>query len=69
MFRRMKVLGRMFVLGTVAAADVAAVQTHAQMNPGVASLQALFAARCVGPDVENSIKVRALLSHLILQPN
>lgn len=65
----MKVLGRVFVLGTVAAANVAAVQTHAQMNPSVAGFQALFTALGVGPDVANRIEVHALLSHRILQSN
>jgi hypothetical protein len=63
----MEVLGSVFVLGTVAAADVAAVETHAQMNPSLAALQALLTARSVRPDVSNRIKVRALLSHLMLQ--
>ena len=65
----MEVLGSVLVLGTVAAADVAAVQTHAQMNPSVAGFQTLFTARGVGPDVANRIEVHALLSHRILQPN
>jgi hypothetical protein len=34
----MEVFGRVLVLGAVAAANVAAVETHAQMNPSVASL-------------------------------
>ena len=68
MLRRTEVLGRVSVLGTVAASDVAAVQTHAQMNPSVARFQALFATRGVGTDVTNRIEVRALLSHLVLQP-
>lgn len=65
----MEVLGRVFVLGTVAAADVAAMQTQAQMNLSVPSLQALFTALCVGTDASNCIEVRALLSHLLLQAN
>jgi hypothetical protein len=44
MLRRMEVLGRVFVLGRVAAPDVAAFVTEAQMDPGVSHLQALFAA-------------------------
>ena len=65
----MEVLGSVLVLGTVAAADVAAVQTHAQMNPSVAGFQARFTAWGVGLDVANRIEVRALLRHRMLQPN
>ena len=38
-----KVLGRMLVLGGIAAADVSAVKAETKMNPCVAHLQALFA--------------------------
>ena len=34
---------RMAILGRVAAANMAALQTHAQMHPAVTSLQAIFA--------------------------
>ena len=65
----MEVLGRVSVLGTVAAPDVAAVQTHAQMNPSVTRFQALFTTWGIGPDVANRIEVRALLTHGVLQPD
>lgn len=65
----MEVLGRVFVFGTVTAADMAAVQTHPQMNPRVAGFQALFTTWGVGPDVANRTEVRALLSHRVLQPD
>jgi len=59
----MEVFRCVLVLGTVATADMAAMQAHAQMNPCIAHLQALSTARCVGADVANRIKMRALLSH------
>jgi hypothetical protein len=37
---------RVTVFGRVATADMAAFQAHAQVNPGVAGLQAIFAALC-----------------------
>jgi hypothetical protein len=39
-----EVLGGVLVFGGVAAADVAALHTEAEMHPGVAHFQALFAA-------------------------
>jgi hypothetical protein len=44
----MKMFGGMFVLGGVAATDVAAGHTHPQVNPGVADLYAIFADMLVG---------------------
>ena len=35
---RVEMLGRVLVLRAVAAAHVATVQTHPQVNPGIASL-------------------------------
>src|ERR1700691_5290332 len=40
----MKVLGGVFVLGGIAAADMAALQAQSQVNPRVAGFQTLFAA-------------------------
>src|SRR5262249_48532228 len=42
--RRVKVLGRVLVLGIVAAADVAAGPAKAQMNPGIAHGEAFLTA-------------------------
>jgi hypothetical protein len=39
-----EMLGGVLVLGRVAAADVAALHAQAEVDPGVAHLQALFAA-------------------------
>ena len=49
----MKVLGGVLVLGGVAAADVAADETFPQVNPGIAHLQAFFAALATGLDLAN----------------
>jgi hypothetical protein len=43
-----EVLGGMLVLRGIAATDVSADHAHAEMNPGVAHLQALFANMRVG---------------------
>ena len=40
----MEMLGGVLVLGGIAAADMAAGQAQAQMDPGIASFKALFAA-------------------------
>jgi hypothetical protein len=52
-----KVLGGVFVLGRIAAADVAATQAQAKMDPSIAHLQALFAAVRVGLYVFNLIEM------------
>ncbi len=44
MLRGMKMLCGVLVLGGVAAADMAAAQTQAEMHPAVAHLQTFFAA-------------------------
>ena len=44
MLGAVEVLGGVLVFGGVAAADVAALHAQAEMHPGVAHLQALFAA-------------------------
>jgi hypothetical protein len=59
----MKVLGRVLVLGRIAAAHMAAFQAQAEMNPGVAHLQAFLAAFAAGGDVANLIEVSAGLCH------
>jgi hypothetical protein len=46
----MKMFGGVFVFGGIAAADVAALEAQAQVDPGVAHFQALFAAAGVGLD-------------------
>ena len=60
-FGRMKMFGRVLILGGVAAADVAALQTEAQMDPIVADLHALFAAlRSAWSDIADLIEVGTL---------
>jgi hypothetical protein len=58
MFGPMKVLGSVFVLGRVTAADLAADETFSEMDPGVAHLEALLAAFAAGPDLTNLFYVR-----------
>jgi hypothetical protein len=55
----MKVFGGVFVLGGIATADMPAAQAQAQMDPGVAHLETLFASADVGLDVTNLIGVGA----------
>ena len=58
----MKVLGGVAVRGIVATADVAAVETEAQVDPLIPGLEALFAAvRCLGRDIVDMREMRALL--------
>jgi hypothetical protein len=52
-----KVFGGVLVFGGIAATDVAATETQAQVDPLIAHLQALFAAFSVGFDVVNLIEV------------
>jgi hypothetical protein len=53
MFGPMKVLGGVFVLGRVTAADLAADETFSEMDPCVAHLEALLAALAAGLDRAN----------------
>ncbi len=43
MFRFVKVLGRVLILGRVATANMAANQTHAQVNPSITGFDAILA--------------------------
>jgi len=58
-----KVFRGVFVLRGVAAADVAAGETQAQMEPSVAHLEALFAAFGLGLDALDLIEMRASFGH------
>jgi hypothetical protein len=60
---RMIMFGGVLVLGTVAAAHVAAGQAQAKVNPAVAHLQTLLASGGMGLYVANLIDVRAGLRH------
>jgi hypothetical protein len=60
-----EVLCGVLVLGRIAAADMSAGKTDAQMNPLVAGLQTFFAAVGAGRDFfTDLVKVRALSTHL-----
>jgi hypothetical protein len=58
MFGLVKVLGGVFVLRRIAAADVAAGEAQAQVDPGVAHLQTFFAAFGLRFYVVNLVEVR-----------
>jgi hypothetical protein len=59
MVRRVKVLGGVLVLGRVAAPYVAAGEAPAQMDPGVAHFETLFATRGAGFDSMDIFQVSA----------
>lgn len=54
-----KMFGGVFVLGRIAAADVAANHAHAEVNPGVTQFYAFFADVRVGGGDFNLIQVLA----------
>src|SRR5260221_9917113 len=55
----MEMPGRMLMPGTVAAADVAARQAHAQLDPALAEFHALLAALAGRPHVPDLVEMRA----------
>ena len=57
----MEVLCCVLVLRAIAATHVATVKAHAQVNPGVANLKAIFATLCAGLNIADGIEMRALL--------
>jgi hypothetical protein len=59
----MKMFGSVFVLGRVAAADVAARQTKPQVDPGITHLDALFATLGFRFRWMNVFDVRADVCH------
>lgn len=54
-----KVFGRMFIFGTIAAADVSTDQADAQMDPAVADFQAVLATLLAWGHFINEFKMRA----------
>jgi len=60
MARGVKVLRRVLVLRAIAAADVTAFKTLAQMNPRIAHLKAILATVGAGRYVMNVAEVRAV---------
>jgi len=59
----MKMLGGVFVLGRIAAADVAAAQTQAQVHPAIPHFQAFFASLRLWFYLLDLIEMRAFISH------
>jgi hypothetical protein len=55
----MKMLGGMFVLGGIAATDVATLEAQPEVNPRVAHLQAFLASFCARMHFTNRIQMRA----------
>jgi hypothetical protein len=66
MLRGLEMFRRVFVLGTVAAADVSAGQAKAQMDPGISDSQAVLASWRARRHRSNLIQMWALLCHLVL---
>jgi hypothetical protein len=66
MLRVVKMFGRMFVFRRITAANMAAGETHAQVNPLISHLRALFADMRCGFANFDLIKVRTFLRHTIL---
>lgn len=56
----MKVFGRMFVLGLVAAADVPAGEAQTQVNPGFAHFQTFLTARAARRDRADLVQMSAI---------
>src|SRR5262245_41252510 len=63
MFRRVVVLRRVLVRRGVAAADVPASQTQAQMQPTASAAQTIFTPSRAGRDFLNLIQMRASVFH------
>jgi hypothetical protein len=67
MRRFVKVFGGVFVLGRVAATDIAADQAHAQMDPGIALLNAILTNMLVRFSYFDLIKVSTFFWHRSLR--
>jgi hypothetical protein len=61
-----KVFGGVLILGRVAATDIAADEAHAQMDPGIAELNAVLTNMFVRFSDFDLIKVSTLLRHRFL---
>jgi hypothetical protein len=59
----MKMARGMFVFRIVAATDVATRQAHAQMDPGVACFQTLFAPVGIGFASDDLMEMGAIMIH------
>jgi hypothetical protein len=58
-----EVFGGVFVLGGIAAADVAALHAEAEMNPGISTLDTFSANMHLGVGDLNLLEMRTLLCH------
>ncbi len=61
---RMKMFGRVLVFRGIAAANMPANQTFAQVYPGIPNFQAILAAIRTGRDFPDLVKMRTILCHL-----
>jgi hypothetical protein len=61
-----KVLGGVLVLRRIAATDVAAEKTHAEMHPGISHFEALLATFRIGMDLVYVFEMRAGTGHRLL---
>ena len=59
MLHLVEMLGRVFVLRRIAAADMTALEAQAQVHPGVSRFEAHFAAIATGGDFLDRIQMRA----------
>jgi|SRR5271156_609028 len=64
----MEMLRRVLAYGTVAAAYVSTDEAHAQMDPPLADLEALFTSSGVRTNVVNLVKVGTRDGHTVLNP-
>jgi hypothetical protein len=62
MVRRVEVFGGVLVLGRIAAANVPAFETEAQVYPCISGFQAVLAAVCAGGDLSYLVKMCTLCS-------
>jgi hypothetical protein len=67
-FGGVKVLGGMFILGGIAAADMPARKTNSQVYPGVAGLDAIFADTSRGVLILRLLQVTTDNSHAEIVP-
>jgi hypothetical protein len=61
MFGVVEMLGRMFVLGRIATGGMSANKAHAQMDPRISSLHAVFADMFIGFSYFDLIKMGTFL--------
>ena len=67
MFGVVKVLGGVLVLGRIATGCMSADHAHAQVNPRIASLNAVFTHMLVGLSYFDLVEVSALFGHRFLR--